>query len=158
MAVSPPLGNSTAATAATTPAANASAIATAPAAVPSAESATTEGAEDENDGWYSRTKPMAFAHPTCPSGAWWDGARCISPVALTVPRGASTCTFLLNSIPTSLVLVDGSFVGLTPRIDVRLAAGSHTFTFVTEDLSVKKSVTATCAATEKKTVAVRLVP
>jgi hypothetical protein len=63
---------------------------------------------------------------------------------------------MINSIPASHVLVDGSYVGQTPQLGVQRAPGSHVVMFITDDASAKKSVSVQCASGERKTVAVRV--
>lgn len=51
------------------------------------------------------------------------------PVAPTSPA-SNQCTLSMNSIPTSQVSLDGRALGPTPRINMPVACGSHTVTFV----------------------------
>ncbi|HVY47714.1 MAG TPA: PEGA domain-containing protein, partial [Minicystis sp.] len=48
----------------------------------------------------------------------------------------------INSLPASRVLVDGTPIGSTPKVDYQVPAGTHTVTFVHPDLG-KKSITVT---------------
>lgn len=70
------------------------------------------------------------------------------------PRGSPRALLQLNSIPVSKVLLDGSPLGTTPKVDVAVSPGTHTVTFVHPDHG-RRSVTVNVGAGETKTAAVR---
>jgi serine/threonine-protein kinase len=70
--------------------------------------------------------------------------------------GDGNGTLNINSIPASSVVLDGKPIGNTPKIGVSVAPGPHTVFFVNADLGLRKSVTVTVSAGEKKTASARL--
>jgi hypothetical protein len=101
--------------------------------------------------------PAARMRRTCPPGTTAVGSSCLTPVSKSGPA-TNACSLLINSIPVTHVFVDGGYLGPTPQIDVKRAAGTHTVMFLTDDETQKKSLTVTCAAGERKTVAAKLAP
>ena len=87
--------------------------------------------------------PAAHAAPVR-SGPGTRGARA---------GAGGNCTLNANSIPPSKVLVDGRAVGLTPKVGISVAAGTHTVIFVSD--RGRKTSSASCKAGETKTVAIR---
>jgi hypothetical protein len=96
---------------------------------------------------------QCVAEVRCPAGAIWNGAECAPSTPPLLPKEA--CTLMANSIPASIVVVDGRVVGPTPQMTIAVAAGQHVVTFVHEEHG-KKTVSVRCGAGEKKTVAVKL--
>jgi hypothetical protein len=70
------------------------------------------------------------------------------------PANAGSGTLNINSLPASRVLVDGTPIGSTPKIDYSVSAGTHTITFVHPDLG-KKSISVTVKAGQSSVAAVR---
>jgi serine/threonine-protein kinase len=68
------------------------------------------------------------------------------------PSGQGTLN--INSLPASRVLVDGTPIGSTPKIDYAVSAGTHTITFVHPDLG-KKSISVTVKPGQSSVAAVR---
>jgi serine/threonine-protein kinase len=69
------------------------------------------------------------------------------------PVAAETGTLNLNSIPRSHVILDGRPLGQTPKIGLKVNAGTHTVVFVKDGDRRTQSVTLPAGAT--KTIAVR---
>ncbi len=67
--------------------------------------------------------------------------------------GGGSATLNINAIPVSNVLLDGRPIGTTPKLNVRVNAGSHVITFVNG--SERKASSVTVGAGDSKTVAVR---
>jgi serine/threonine-protein kinase len=115
------------------------------------------------DGQVERTFEVALseigssaapAPPTTPAPAPAAPSRPIAAAPAPAPApAAGSATLNINAIPMSTVLVDSRPVGQTPRMGLKVSAGSHTVTFMHgED---RKSVPVTVGAGETKTVAVR---
>lgn len=96
---------------------------------------------------------QCVAEVRCPTGASWNGTECAPSTPPLPPKDA--CTLMANSIPSSVVVVDGRVVGPTPQMAIVVAAGRHVVMFVHEEHG-KKSASVSCSAGEKKTVAVKL--
>ncbi len=62
----------------------------------------------------------------------------------------------INSFPSSTVILDGKPIGSTPKLNVAVAAGTHTITFVNVEESLKKTITVTLAAGETKPAVAKL--
>lgn len=75
-------------------------------------------------------------------------------MSLLPPRGAATATLNMHSVPVSEVVLDGKTLGSTPRVDVPVAPGSHSITFVHPELG-RQTATLTVKAGETRTVTVR---
>ncbi len=71
-----------------------------------------------------------------------------------MPAKASSATLSMNSIPPSLVLLDGQRVGNTPRIGIRTKPGIHSVTFVHPQRG-RKVKRVYVGAGQSKTVSVR---
>jgi hypothetical protein len=79
-----------------------------------------------------------------------------SSVASAAPSASSAATapsvgegFLnINSLPASLIVLDGKPIGSTPKVHVQVTAGAHTVVFTNSDLGVMKEVSVTVAAGE----------
>jgi hypothetical protein len=69
------------------------------------------------------------------------------------PVAAAPATLNINSIPVSNVLLDGRPVGATPKIGLRVSAGTHTVVFLNG--TDRKSAQVTLAGGQSRTVAVR---
>jgi hypothetical protein len=69
---------------------------------------------------------------------------------------ASGCTFNFNSIPSTVVTLDGRTLGTTPQLGVSATPGSHAIVFTDSDN--KKATSVACRAGETKTIAVRMTP
>jgi serine/threonine-protein kinase len=67
---------------------------------------------------------------------------------------AGTGTLNINSLPASRVLVDGTPIGSTPKVDYQISAGTHTITFVHPDLG-KKSISVNVKPGQASVAAVR---
>jgi serine/threonine-protein kinase len=67
---------------------------------------------------------------------------------------AGTGTLNINSLPASRVLVDGTPIGSTPKVDYQVSAGTHTITFVHPDLG-KKSISVNVKPGQASVAAVR---
>ena len=65
--------------------------------------------------------------------------------------GGGSGTLAVNSRPWSQVYVDGRLIGNTPQMNIPLAAGRHTVTFVNSEFSIRetRTVTITAGATER---------
>ncbi len=102
---------------------------------------------------------MCIGRVVCPDKTAWTGNSCEPEGSLQrKSRGnESPCTFRINSIPSTIVYLDGVELGRTPRMSVPAPSGSHTFLFIS-DRPAGKSVTVTCAPGETKTVMVKLAP
>jgi serine/threonine-protein kinase len=61
----------------------------------------------------------------------------------------------VNSIPASLVVLDGKPIGSTPKVHVQVAAGPHTVVFTNSELGVMKEVSVTVGAGETKVATAR---
>jgi hypothetical protein len=94
----------------------------------------------------AKVEPVEAAKPAAFAG------KIEAPKAAQVVAG--NCSLNFNSIPASRVRLDGQEIGSTPKVGVAVAPGSHVVMFVTDE--IKKMVSATCAAGEQKTVAMRL--
>ncbi len=79
-----------------------------------------------------------------------DGAASSAPTKVT----ARFATLSMNSIPPSVVLLDGQRVGKTPKIGVRTKPGVHSVTFVHPERG-RKVQRVTIRAGQSKTVSVR---
>jgi hypothetical protein len=104
----------------------------------------------------TRVGTICYGEVECPAGSVWDGRSCqpeSAPPASSAAAG--TCTLMINSIPATMVVVDGKPVGMTPRMALPAVPGSHTVSFVHDEYG-KKTVTVTCKADEKKTVVVKM--
>ncbi len=75
-----------------------------------------------------------------------------APSAAASKGGSGTLN--INSLPASRVLVDGTPIGSTPKVDYQVSAGTHTITFVHPDLG-KKSISVTVKAGQASVAAVR---
>jgi hypothetical protein len=62
----------------------------------------------------------------------------------------------INSIPPSTALLDGVFLGVTPRVHVAVKPGPHTVQFVSTEQGTSKTVTVTVAAGEIKPAVMKL--
>ena len=95
-----------------------------------------------------------------PSAAPLDAPAEDQPVAAIPPAeeaqagGGGSCKLSINSIPISRVAVDGRPMGLTPALGVSVSAGPHNVLLVTDTL--RKTISTTCKAGEKKTISLRL--
>jgi serine/threonine-protein kinase len=82
----------------------------------------------------------------------------VNPYAPSEPPNptslVSNCVLNLNSLPPARVLLDGTPLGFTPRVGLRVTAGEHHVLF--KGTEGDKQVTVTCAKGETKTVGVRL--
>lgn len=114
-----------------------------------------------------RVQNTCIGDVACPAGSTWSEGACrpaAAPATATTaappasPTASSTdaCFFNINSIPASQVQVDGVALGPTPRVRAPLSPGQHVVVFVAGQ--EKRTVTATCAAGETKTVAAKLDP
>jgi serine/threonine-protein kinase len=91
--------------------------------------------------------------PAAPTSLAPSTPRESRPVPEVPAAPAAQATLNINSIPVSNILVDGRPIGQTPRIGLKVSAGSHTVTFLHgED---RKAVPVKVSAGEAKTVAVR---
>jgi hypothetical protein len=102
-------------------------------------------------------RPVTAAKPSCPSGTVLVAGSCLTPAA-PVGAIANGCSLMINSIPQTHVLVDGVYVGPTPQIDLKRPAGAHTVMFITDDATMKKVLSASCVAGERKTVVTKMSP
>jgi serine/threonine-protein kinase len=98
------------------------------------------------------TKPSADTTKTAATEAPKTGDAKIDPKA--VPPPAGKCTLNLNSIPASRINLDSHDIGMTPKVGLTVAPGTHIVMFANE--GGKKVTSATCKAGEQKTVAMRL--
>ncbi|NOU33309.1 MAG: hypothetical protein HOO96_35885 [Polyangiaceae bacterium] len=109
-----------------------------------------------------RVQGTCVGEVSCPTGTGWSDGACrptaaaAPPAATTSAPSADACFFNINSIPVSQVHVDGVALGPTPRVRAPLSPGQHVVVFVAGQ--EKKTLTATCAAGETKTVAAKLDP
>jgi serine/threonine-protein kinase len=62
----------------------------------------------------------------------------------------------INSLPASLVVLDGKPIGSTPRVHVQVSAGPHKVVFTNSDLGVMKEITVTVGAGETQLASARL--
>jgi len=62
----------------------------------------------------------------------------------------------INSVPPSTCLLDGSYIGTTPRVKVPVKPGSHTIQFVSAESGIAKAVSVIVAAGETKLATVKL--
>jgi hypothetical protein len=76
-----------------------------------------------------------------------------SPPPAEPSGGGGSGTLNINSIPVSTVVLDGRPVGATPKVGLKVPAGSHTVVFVNG--TDRKSASVTVGAGQTKTVAVR---
>jgi serine/threonine-protein kinase len=76
-----------------------------------------------------------------------------APVAESGGGGGGSGTLNINSIPVSTVVLDGRPVGATPKVGLKVPAGTHTVVFVNG--TDRKSATVTVEPNKAKTVAVR---
>jgi serine/threonine-protein kinase len=67
--------------------------------------------------------------------------------------GGGSGTLNINSIPVSTVVLDGRPVGATPKVGLKVPAGTHTVVFVNG--TERKSASVSVGAGQTKTVAVR---
>jgi serine/threonine-protein kinase len=67
--------------------------------------------------------------------------------------GGGSATLNINSIPVSTIVLDGRPVGPTPKVGLKVSAGSHSVVFVNG--SDRKSASVNIGAGQTKTVAVR---
>lgn len=88
--------------------------------------AAESSAREELDG------PTPRPTPKCEGGAELVAGACLA-YCPSEPASASTGVVLLNSIPTSWVLLDGCLLGRTPQIGRVVPSGAHEFTFVHEE-------------------------
>jgi len=107
---------------------------------PSAASAPTVAA--------SVPSPVVPATPTAPA----------SPSASSAASEPSAGDGFLNinSLPASLVVLDGKPIGSTPKVHVQVTAGAHTVVFTNSELGVMKEVVVTVAAGETTLASARL--
>lgn len=112
-----------------------------------------------------RVQDTCIGDVACPAGSTWSEGACrpagppSGAAAATTPNSPATasaeaCFLNINSIPASQVQVDGVALGPTPRVRAALSPGQHVVVFVAGQ--EKRTVTATCAAGETKTVAAKL--
>jgi serine/threonine-protein kinase len=94
----------------------------------------------------------ASPSPRPRSGGGTSSGGSPSPVAEPSGGGGSG-TLNINSIPVSTVVLDGRPVGATPKVGLKVPAGSHTVVFVNG--TDRKSASVTVGANQTKTVAVR---
>jgi serine/threonine-protein kinase len=59
-------------------------------------------------------------------------------------------------LPASLVVLDGKAIGSTPKVQVRVKAGTHTVVFTNSELGVMKEVSVTVGSGETKLAVARL--
>jgi serine/threonine-protein kinase len=52
----------------------------------------------------------------------------------------------INSRPWSQVFVDGTLVGTTPKLNLRVSAGTHSIRLVNPDLALSKTIELSAAA------------
>ena len=93
-------------------------------------------------------KALAAAAPA--AGAH---AAAAAPAQAVARASAGKLHLSTRTHPPSKVLVDGRAVGLTPKVGISVAAGTHTVIFVSD--RGRKTSSATCKAGERKTVAIR---
>ena len=62
----------------------------------------------------------------------------------------------INSLPASLVVLDGRPIGSTPKVHLQVPAGAHTVVFTNSELGVMKQVSVTVAAGETLAATARL--
>lgn len=67
--------------------------------------------------------------------------------------GGGSGTLNINSIPVSTIVLDGRPVGATPKVGLKVSAGSHTVVFVNG--TDRKSASVNVGAGQTKTVAVK---
>jgi hypothetical protein len=96
-------------------------------------------------------EPIAAA----PAGGARRGARSAGAVSspAPAPAAAGSATLNINSIPVSNIILDGRPLGPTPKVGVKVSAGSHTIVFVSG--TDRKTATVNVPAGQTKTVAVR---
>lgn len=96
--------------------------------------------------------------PTAPSaGAPVVQAPPARSVALPAPPPPPPQGFLnINSIPPSTCILDGNYLGATPRVKLSVKPGTHTVQFVNADQGVSKTISVAVAAGETKQAVARL--
>jgi serine/threonine-protein kinase len=82
-----------------------------------------------------------------------QGSPGITPPPAEPSGGGGSGTLNINSIPVSTVVLDGRPVGATPKVGLKVSAGSHTVVFV--NCTDRKSASVQVGAGQTKTVAVR---
>jgi serine/threonine-protein kinase len=82
-----------------------------------------------------------------------QGSPGITPPPAEPSGGGGSGTLNINSIPVSTVVLDGRPVGATPKVGLKVSAGSHTVVFVNG--TDRKSASVQVGAGQTKTVAVR---
>jgi hypothetical protein len=90
--------------------------------------------------------PLAAPAPTAPPSA---------SSAASEPAGGDG--FLnINSLPASLIVLDGKPIGSTPKVRLQVTAGAHTVVFTNSELGVMKEVSVTIGAGETKVATAKL--
>jgi serine/threonine-protein kinase len=62
----------------------------------------------------------------------------------------------INSLPPSLIVLDGKPIGSTPKIHLQVTAGAHTVVFTNSELGVMKEMAVTVGAGETKLASAKL--
>jgi serine/threonine protein kinase len=112
-----------------------------PAAAPAAPRPPPAAASPPADKPVAAAKPAPADAPAAPD----------KPAPAAAPP-AGEAFLNINSLPASLVILDGKPLGNTPKLHVSVKAGDHTVVFVNSEQSLKKSMTVTVAAGETKPV------
>lgn len=67
-------------------------------------------------------------------------------------------TLRINTRPWSNVFVDGSLVGNTPQMAIKLSSGRHTITLINDDFGIRKTIKVSIKAGETVTRVLNLSP
>ncbi|MGO8996350.1 MAG: hypothetical protein ACLQVI_23805 [Polyangiaceae bacterium] len=106
----------------------------------------------------SRPSSAAVAVAASPAPAPPPSVPSAAPSASsTTPEPPAADGFLnINSLPASLVLLDGKPIGSTPKVHVQVTPGAHSVVFTNSELGVMKEVSVTVGAGETKLAVAKL--